>query len=267
MKHKSRHFLTSPLACLLCAALLCCSWNLNAQNYPKQFDPPRLVSDYINLLNADQQALLEAKILAFNDTSSTQIAVVIIATTDGNDIAQYSTELYNNWGIGQKGKDNGALFLIAKDDHKTFIATGYGVEDVLPDAICKRIIERDVLPAFKQGNYYVGINAGVDKIIGYTTGKFHADDADDSPSAQPVHRIGNIMFIVLIIGFIVLMTLLSIFRGGGGGTTFYGGGYRGGGFFGGGFGGGGFGGGSSGGGGFGGFGGGSSGGGGAGGSW
>lgn len=264
MKSNLQSLIKSLSTCLASVLLLCLAFASQAQNYPKQFDPPRLVSDYVNVLSTDQQASLEAKLLGFNDTSSTQVAVVIIASTEGNDIAQYSTELYNNWGVGQKGKDNGVLFLVASEDHKTFIATGYGVEDVLPDAICKRIIDRDIIPAFKQGDYNGGINAGVDKIIGYTTGKFHADDTDLEPQAQPsAHRIGNTMFIILIFGFIILMVILSIFRGGGGGTTYYGGGYRGGGFFG----GGGFGGGGGGGGGFGGFGGGSSGGGGAGGSW
>lgn len=234
------------------------SLSITAQDYPKQFDPPRLINDYIGLLTPEQQQTLESKTLAFNDTSSTQVAIVVIGTTGGYEIADYGIGLFNKWGVGQEKKDNGVLILVAKEDRKTFIVTGYGVEDVLPDAICKRIVELHMIPYFKKDDYYGGISEAVDRVMGYTTGRYSADEEDNAGKGPS----GGKMFFFIILTIILIIVFSSVLsarnRSFGGGTTYGGGGWMGGG---------GFGGGSSGGGGFGGFGGGSSGGGGAGGSW
>jgi uncharacterized protein len=168
-------------------------------------------------------------------------------------------------GYRRKRKDNGVLLLIAKDDRKLFISTGRGVEEFLPDAICKRIVELTIKPQFKAGNYAQGINAGVDEMQARLTGQFK----NDKPEAAPVKfKISWIIYAVLII-----IVLLVLFGGGGNnGQTHSGGGSSAAWFLlgalsGGGGRGGGWGGGDSGGGGFGGFGGGDSGGGGAGGDW
>lgn len=245
-----------------------------AKEIPAKPNPPRLVNDFAGMLNASEREALEQKLVAYDDSTSTQIAIVTERTLDGEDIFDYSYRIAENWGIGNQGKNNGILIYVALDDHKIFIQTGRGAEGFLPDAIAKRIIENIIKPAFREQNYYKGLDRATDAIISYGAGEYKADDNQET---------GFPPIIIFIIIFIVLMIIVSIFnnknndddndggyyrggryneRGRGGGWIFFppigggGGGWNSGG------GGGGFGGG-----GFGGFGGGGFGGGGAGGSW
>lgn len=253
--------------------LLFLTLNSFGQSFPAK--PDRLVNDYTNTLSAAEVNALEQKLVAFDDSTSTQIAVVLIPTLDGYDISDYGARLAESWGIGSAENDNGVLLLVALGDRKMTIQTGYGVEGALPDAIAKRIIEREIKPNFKAANYYQGIEAGTDAIISYTKGEYKAEQRP-----QQTGKSGSSFFVIIII--IVVLLLLSRRGGGGRGgqviggrgaaSPFWwmlmgsgmGGGRSSGGGWGGGFGGGGFGGG---GGGFGGFGGGGFGGGGASGSW
>ncbi|MGI4727707.1 MAG: TPM domain-containing protein [Janthinobacterium lividum] len=254
--------------------LLCSSVFLFAQDFPQP--STTLVTDYTNTLTTDQKQSLENKLVAFNDSTSTQIAVVLLKSVGDYDINEYATQLGRKWGIGQKGKNNGILMLIAVGDRKVSIQTGYGSEGAVPDITTHEIIENDLKPNFKQGNYYAGIDAGTTSLIKYMKGEYKAN-----PKAQQKDNGGGGSSIFIII-IIVIVVIILIRRGGGGGNQVIGG--RGGSspfwWFlagnvlgrnsgGGGFGGGGFGGGDSGGGGggFGGFGGGSFGGGGSSGSW
>ena len=243
---------------------------LNAQTFPEK--PNQLVNDYTQTLSAEQIRQLEQKLVAFDDSTSTQIAVVLIKSLEGYDVSDYAVRLAETWGIGGAKNNNGVLVLVSLGDRKVTIQTGYGVEGVLPDAITKRIITREITPYFKEGNYYGGLAAGTDAIIAYTKGEYK----NDNPKRK--ERGGGIDIIIVII--IVIVILLSIKKGGGGSEVIGGRGSaspfwwllmgnqmgrgHGGGFGGGGFGGGG---GGFGGGGFGGFGGGSFGGGGSSGSW
>ena len=234
---------------------------------PDASNPPHLVNDFGALMSQGEIQQLEQKLVAFNDSTSTQITIVTVGTLDGYDIADFAFQLGKKWGIGQKGTNNGVLVVVAKEERKTFIATGYGVEEFLPDAICNRIVDNTINPHFKSGNFYRGLDSGTTEIMGYVTGKFKADK-------QPQKGRKRSPLATIVIVFVILFVLIRLFggRGGGGGMmstyvagsilgNMMGGGGRSGGF--GGFGGGG----SGGGGGFGGFGGGGFGGGGAGGSW
>ena len=235
---------------------------------PERPNPPRLVNDMAGMLSREDDNTLERKLVAYSDSTSTQIAVITINSLEGNDIAQYTTELGAKWGIGKKGKDNGVLLLISKSDRKAFIATGRGVEANLPDITAKRIIDRIIIPNFKQQKYYVGINAATDEMMARLSGQFTNDDQKDTKSSIK----GHAKLIALIIVAIILFFIF--FGGGSGGQTYNSGGSSGGSFLlgallGSALGGGGGRGGDSdgGGGGFGGFGGGDFGGGGAGGDW
>ena len=254
---------------LIALTFLFVSTGLWAQELPPRSNT--LVTDYTNSLSSDQKAHLERKLVAFNDTSSTQIAVVLIKSVGVYDIADYTVRLAENWGVGQKGKNNGVVLLAAIADRKVTIQTGYGVEGALPDAITKRIITNEIRPAFQRGDYYTGLDRATDAIISYTKGEYKADKPKKRKSGSSGFPVG------LVILIIVIIALLSRRGGGGGGgrvigsrggadllwwTMLSGMAGRGGG--GGGYGGGGFGGG---GGGFGGFGGGSFGGGGSSGDW
>ncbi len=248
---------------------LCSGVFLFAQQFPEK--STTLVTDYTGTLSADQKQNLENKLVAFNDSTSTQIAVVLLKSVGDYDIAEYATNLGRKWGIGQKGKNNGILMLIAVGDRKVTIQTGYGSEGAVPDITTHEIIENDITPNFKEGNYYAGIDAATNSLIKYMKGEYKAP----AKATQLTNGGGGSAFIIIII---VIVVIILIRRGGGGGGSQIIGG-RGGsspfwwflmgsalgrGSSGGGWGGGG---GDSGGGGFGGFGGGSFGGGGSSGSW
>jgi len=233
-----------------------------------------LVTDYTQTLSTAEQQQLEQKLVTFDDTTSTQIAVVIMTSVGDYDIADYGVRLAQQWGIGSKGKDNGILLLIAKDDRKVTIQTGYGVEGAVPDVIAFQIIRNIISPAFKRGNFYEGIDQATNALIAYTKGEYKAE-----PRQKKGKGSGGGGLLITIIIIAVIISLISKGGGGGGGGRVIGGrgssdlfwltllgsglgrgGRHSGGGFGGGFGGGG-------GGGFGGFGGGGFGGGGASGSW
>lgn len=247
-----------------------------ADDFPAK--PNRLVNDYTQTLSSSQVQHLESKLVAFNDSTTTQIAVVLINSLQGYDVADYGVRLAQKWGIGGAENDNGILLLASIGDRRVTIQTGYGVEGAVPDAIAYQIINNEIKPAFSRQDYFTGLDRATDALISYTKGEYKAKPKKASKEGS------GIPFIVIII---VIFVILSIFSKGGGGKgggkviggrgssdllwwTLLsglggrgGGGHRGGGF-GGGFGGGG---GGFGGGGFGGFGGGGFGGGGASGSW
>ena len=107
--------------------------NFDPENILKQKPPQRLVNDYTQTLTIDQEEVLENKLVAFYDSTSTQVAVVIIPTLKGNEIADYNLKLFRAWGVGSKEHNNGILLLISKEDRQLNITTGYGVEGPLPD--------------------------------------------------------------------------------------------------------------------------------------
>ena len=232
----------------------------------------RLVYDYAGLLENWQLNSLESKLVAYNDSTSTQIAVVIDNSLEGEEIFDYSFRLAEKWGIGQQGTSNGILMYLAMDDREIFIQTGSGAEGFLPDALAKRIIENIIAPNFRNGQYYEGLDRATSTIMQlgsgeYTAQNFMANEGEFDAMA------GIILFAVFFIIFIIIVLAVRYCRktgncGDSGGGYHDGGRYSSGGGF---FGGGGWssGGGSSfgGGGGFGGFGGGGFSGGGAGGGW
>ena len=187
----------------------------SAQTFPEK--PNTLVNDYTNTLSADQVSQLEHKLVAFDDSTSTQIAVVIIKSLEGNDIADYASRLGEKWGVGRDKKNNGVMLLVALDDRKVTIQTGYGVEGALPDAIARRIIENEIKPGFKSGDYYAGLDRGTDAIISYTKGEYKNEDPKKAAGKKGI-PFGLIFIIIIVI-------IISISRkGGGGGASVIGGG-------------------------------------------
>lgn len=249
---------------LLTLISACILFNAHAQlekELPARPQPARLVNDFAGILAPDQQAALERKLVAFDDSTSTQIAVVIVETTGDYPIADYAIALGRAWGVGNKEFNNGIVMLIAKNDRKIFIATGYGLEGALPDITAKHIIDNEIRSNFKQNDYYRGLDEGTDAIIASIKGEYAA------PDNYRNKKDGGIPGILIVI---IVVIIISILKRRGGGGTYGGGGYHrspggfmwfpgGGSSFGGG--------GGSSSGGFGGFGGGSFGGGGSGGSW
>lgn len=240
---------------------------------PERPVPPRLVNDMAHVLIRSEADELERKLVAYDDSTSSQIAIVTVPTTGDLDDFTFGMELFRDWGIGQKKKNNGILILVAVKDRRMRIITGDGLEGAIPDAVAWGIVDDVMKPAFRADQYYQGLDAAVDQLIKAAAGEYKG-----VPRSKRGPGGGNILGIIIII--IILLVLFGRGGGGGGGrggrvisrrgdSVF--GGILGGmigsslGGGGGGFGGGG--GGGFGGGGFGGFGGGSSSGGGAGGSW
>ena len=124
------------------------------------------VTDLTNTLSAPERGALDAKLAAWEQKTGNQLVVLMVPSTKPEPIEAYSLRVAEAWKIGRKGQDNGALFTIAKDDHKMRIEVGYGLEGSLTDATSNRIIAEDVAPLFRQGQFAAGINAGVDRIIG-----------------------------------------------------------------------------------------------------
>jgi len=252
-----------PILALVLLLALAGSLFAQSQNLPPK--PDRYIIDQAGVLDAGTLESINAKLEQFERDTSNQIVVAIYPSLPPDaDIDQYTIDAYNAWAIGQKGKDNGALLLIAVKDHKMFICTGRGLEGALPDAICKNIVTQVITPQFRQGNYAAGVQAGVNAMIAATKGEYRGngstvDDQRQGQQNSPNQGLPTWLVVVIIIIFIVAISS----RGGGRGNPMI---YTGGGWSGGGFGGGGGGGFGGGGGGFSGGGGGSAGGG-AGGGW
>jgi uncharacterized protein len=241
--------------------------NAIAQTIIAKPSPATLVTDMAGVLTPEQKQALENKLVAIDDSSSNQIAVVIIPSLDGYPKEEYATKLFRDWGIGNKKTNNGVLLLIAVNDRQIRIEVGYGLEGAIPDITALNIIDNDIKPAFKAGNYYEGIDQATNNIAKAAVGEYK--EARPKKSRSKSKGSGGLFLIILII----ILAVLRNGRGGGGSNiggggfsdvatgmllgSLLGGGGRGGGGWGD----------SGGGGGFGGFGGGSSGGGGAGGSW
>jgi uncharacterized protein len=185
---------------------------VQAQDIPPKPNPPRLVNDLANQLSADEEASLERKLVAYNDSTSSQIVIVIVPTTGDYPIADYALKLGREWGVGQKGKNNGIVLLWAPTDRKVFISTGYGMEGAIPDAIAKRIISQVITPAFKNGQFYQGLDQGIDTIFKYATGEYKADPKDNNgdSSSSPL--------LTLIIVFVIILIIIFRNRNRGGGS-------------------------------------------------
>ena len=253
-----------------------------AQGIPDPPNPPRLVNDFANVLTPEQVDSLESRLAAFARSTSTQIVIVTVPSLDGYDIADYSFRLGEKWGVGQRGKDNGVIILFRpktdQESGRVFIATGYGLEGIIPDATANRIINNEMIPHFREGDIYGGLSQGAQVIMSLASKEFTAQEYEKRTSNDTGEWVvGFFVFIAFLIIISIatrnrnqnltmgnngsglplwlLLSMLGRGRGGGGNWGDF---TRGSGGFGG-FGGGG--------GGFGGFGGGSFGGGGAGGSW
>ncbi|MFK5983632.1 MAG: TPM domain-containing protein [Flavobacteriaceae bacterium] len=232
----------------------------NIPEKPSSTSKQTSLYDYIGIFSSSEKNTLEQKLIRYSDSTSTQIVLIIINSTKGEDISFLGTKWGQKWGIGQEGKDNGILILLAKDDQMIDINTGYGIESIISDRDAKQVIERIIIPQFKQDNYYGGLDKGTDAIFKMLMGEF--DENRDFNDGDLPFNVFPFVFFILIFLFVIwknkggkggrggggslldIIILSSMGRSGGfggGGGSF--GGSSGG--FGGGFGGGGFGGGGA----------------------
>ncbi|MBC7520002.1 MAG: TPM domain-containing protein [Sandarakinorhabdus sp.] len=123
------------------------------------------VTDAANIVPSATEATLDARLKTLEDTTTTQLVVATVPDLQGYEIDEYGYQLGRAWGIGQKGKNNGALLIVAPGEHKVRIEVGYGLEGVLTDAVTSQIIRRDIIPHFKAGDMAGGVDAGADALI------------------------------------------------------------------------------------------------------
>jgi len=177
-----------------------------AQNFPDK--PSRIVNDYANLLSPQEQNALENKLVGFSNQTSSQIAIAVVKSLEGYDKASYAYGLAEHWGVGQKGRNNGILILVKpkyqNEDGEVFIATGYGLEGAVPDAITKRIVNNEIIPYFKQGMYYKGLDEATNRIMELTKGEYTADEYRQATSGS-----GSAIPMVLIFLLIIIFSILG----------------------------------------------------------
>lgn len=187
---------------------ICITSFLQAQDLPEPMRPKRIVNDFTQLFSTQQRQALEQKLRNFNDTSSTQIAVVTVPTLQGYDPNDYAQRLAEKWGVGQKGKDNGLLILIKPKSRtekgQAAIAVGYGLEGVIPDAIASRIIRNEMIPEFQQNNYYRGVDKATDVLMQLAGREFTAE--------QYARKNGDGNGEVILIPILIIFLLPLFFR-------------------------------------------------------
>lgn len=220
------------LAILLLAALLLTAGSaFAAPAIPKA---QGYVNDYAGLLSPPVKGQIENFLAGFERSDSTQISVLTVPSLEGEDIEGYSVRVAQAWGIGQKDKDNGALLLVAKEERAVRIEVGYGLEDRLTDLLAGRIVDQEIVPRFKTGDFDGGVKAGVQAMVDATRGAYTGDPATRKKKQRFPYEA---LIWLLFLGPGVLRMFAGGHRRGGRGGGFYGGGFGGGGGGGGGFGG------------------------------
>jgi len=202
--------MTSVLkTCLLafCWVLLLASGSLRAELIAVPALQHR-VTDLTQTLSAEQQGQLETRLAAFEQQKGSQIAVLIVPTTQPEAIEQYSIRVVDSWKLGREKQDDGVLVLVAKDDRKMRIEVGYGLEGAIPDLIAKRIVTEIMVPSFRQGDFYGGISNAVEQIIKLISG----EQLPAPPQSQPGGgKLWDMLYVVLIAAFVVGGILRAIF--------------------------------------------------------
>lgn len=180
-----------------------------SQDIPVRPVPPRLVNDFVGILSAEEVSLLEQKLVTFNDSTSTQIAIVIVPSLDGYEKSDYAQRLAEKWGIGRKGLNNGVLVLVKPKTSDTngevFIAQGYGLEGAIPDITCGEIVDYEILPAFRNGDYFGGLSNATNTLMALASGEFSSEEYGQSAKKSAGKEAPVGIFIIIIIIVIALM--------------------------------------------------------------
>jgi uncharacterized protein len=203
----------SRLPALLHASAILLSLCLSASGFSAEV--PYLsgrVNDYGEILSAQTVSSLEALLKAHEDSTSNQVAVLTIASLDGETIEEYSIRVVDAWKLGQKGKDNGVLLLVARDDRKVRIEVGRGLEGDLPDITCGSIIRKQILPRFKEGDYNAGVTDGIQAILSAIRGSYVAEEEGSGIDDIWGRIIAGAIFLV-VVGIFTVVALVT--RGGG----------------------------------------------------
>ncbi|MFD1615540.1 TPM domain-containing protein [Gelatiniphilus marinus] len=201
----------------LCFLMLFCAFNLSYGQYniPEKpsFIPPVIDIDSTKTLSTKEYQLLYNKLKHYNDSTSTEILIVIISKTKGENIGLLAPRWGHKWGIGQEKEDNGVIILLAKDDRKIWIAPGYGVEHKLTAGINGEIIRNVIIPEFKRNDYYRGLDKGIDAIFKVLSGEYKNNKKPSNGANVPPVGFIVVLFFIFII---ILISITKNRRGGGG---------------------------------------------------
>lgn len=198
-----------------------------AQDVPAKPNPPTRVNDLAHVMTPDQVDALEHKLVAFNDSTTSDIVIVTVPDIGNSSIEDYALKILRTWGVGDKKNNNGIVILADIKDHQVYIAIGYGLEGAIPDITAKEIVDNEIVPNFREGgndNYYRGFDQATNALIKAAAGQYKAPEG----YAQGRHRRSNGTGNAIGFFIIILIILFVIFRrrggGGGGGGGYYGGG-------------------------------------------
>lgn len=183
---------------------------------PKKPDLQTSVYDYATLLSSSEKQALEEKLVRYADSTSTQVVIAIVPTINGEDIGILTPKWAHEWGIGQADKDNGVFILLAVQERRIWISPGYGVEDKLSAGIVGQMTRDVIIPEFKAGSYYNGLDKGTDAIIQILAGKYKEERKNLKKGDNDSGGGGIFIFIVI---FIVIIIILSRRGGGRGGNN------------------------------------------------
>ena len=172
------------------------------------------VTDLTGTLTREQQASLDQSLQAFEARRGVQVAILMVPTTRPETIEQYSLRVVEQWKLGRNRVDDGALLIIAKDDRTLRIEVGYGLEGVLTDAASKRIISDDIVPRFKQGDFYGGVSAGIDRMLGVIEGEpLPPPEQKAGDTGDPVRQLMPILLVLTLVLGGLLRSMLGRFPG------------------------------------------------------
>ncbi len=180
---------------------------ISAQELPELPNPPRMVNDFAGVLTSEENQQLENTLVQFNNESSSQVAIVVVNSLEGTSVDDFAFKLGQKWGIGQAGKNNGILILVkpkvGNEKGKAFIATGYGLEGAVPDAVAHRIVNAEMIPEFKNGNYYGGMAKAVSVIMELTKNEYTADAYMKKSEKS---KGGSLIIVIALIIFLVILS-------------------------------------------------------------
>ena len=181
--------------CILLAAPL---WSVAQDKLPVPAKPQSWVNDYAGVFSSAEISALEHKLNEFEYRSSTQIFIVTLADNGGYSASDLSQRIGEQWGVGQQGKDNGLLLLMDMQENDVYISTGYGLEEYIPDAIASRIVHNEILPNFRNGDFYAGIDSATNVMISLLDGKFTADEYRKRSSSGGGSSIAGLIFMIIV---------------------------------------------------------------------
>jgi uncharacterized protein len=176
---------------ILCVCMIAVSVLHAEKTIPKL---EQRVTDLTNTLSFQEWQALEKMAKSYEDTTSNQIAILMIQTLDGWSIEEYANKVFTENRIGAEKKNNGVLLVVAKNEQTMKIEVGYGLEGVLTDALASRIIRDDIVPSFRQGNYFAGLISGTDAVMRACAGEYHADEKSGKRHGVP----GNLVLMIIV---------------------------------------------------------------------